>query len=110
MDNKEMEKLNTEELDNVAGGGYLDDAIDTVTNTVKKGAAFVNKGIETVKTTKDAALQAGETILNDVVDVVNNGVAIAGKSIEAVKASEGALGEAGKAILNNTASNIVKGF
>ena len=59
MDNTEMEKLNTEELDQVAGGGYLDDAIDTVTNTVKKGVAFVSKGIEAVKTSKDALGPAG---------------------------------------------------
>ena len=72
MDNKEMEKLNTEELDQIAGGSYLDDAIDTVTNTVKKGAAIVSKGIDVVKTSKDAALQAGEAVLNKVKDEVSN--------------------------------------
>ena len=69
MEKKEMEKLNTEELDQIAGGSYLDDAIDTVTNTVKKGAAIVNKGIDVVKTSKDAALQAGEAVLNKVKDM-----------------------------------------
>ena len=59
MENKEMEKLNTEELDQVAGGGYLDDAIDTATNTVKNRAAIAGKGIEAVKTSKDALGPAG---------------------------------------------------
>ena len=109
-----MEKLNTEELDQVAGGGYLDDAIDAVTNTVKKGAAFVNKGIEAVKTSTGALGQVGETILNDVADTVTdtvkNGAEIADRSIEAIKTSKDALGQAGVAILKNAASNFGKGF
>ena len=65
MDNKEIEKLNTEELDQAAGGSVIDDAINTF-----------NKGIGIVKTTKDAALdaalQAGEAVLNTVKDKVRD--------------------------------------
>ena len=72
MDKQEMEskKLDSEELDQIAGGSYLDDAIDTVTNTVKKGVAIVNKGIDVVKTSKDAALQAGEAVISKVKDEI----------------------------------------
>ena len=72
MDNKEMEKkeMNPEELNQVAGGSYLDDAIDAVSKKVKQGVDIVNKSIGVVKTSTDAALQAGEAVLNKVKDGV----------------------------------------
>ena len=75
MENKEMNKLNTEELDQVAGGG-LDNIIDTVADTLKKGADYVDKGIEAVKVTAGTAVDAGKAALQKAADTVVNSIGI----------------------------------
>ena len=61
MDNKEMNKLNPEELDQVAGGSIIDDVSDTF-----------KKGVDIVKTATGAAMEAGEAVLNKAKDKVDD--------------------------------------
>ena len=49
MDNKEMEKLNTEELDQIAGGNFIEDAIDAAgkaVNAVGDAIGYIKRQVD----------------------------------------------------------------